>query len=384
MKFFHHLIDVIRFMTMPREKRRLVFYSEGRTYWVHFEGIIEELLKAYDISICYISSGENDPGLQLEHKNYNKFEIDEGSIRNWLFENIETDVMVMTMPDLHEYQVKRSKHKVHYIYVQHSLVSQHMVYKEKAFDHFDTIFCAGPHHLKEIREMEAKYGLAKKNLVKHGYGRLDAILEESGKRSTENTHARSTKNVLLAPSWGKYGVIETVGMELVDCLLNCGFQVTLRPHPQTIKYSKSSIAAIESKYHSHPLFKLEKDISSQESLHQSDILISDWSGAAFDYAFGLGRQVLFIDVPRKINNQRYAEIGIEPIEVTIRNLIGKVVPLNEICRIDKYIHGENYSFDRNVIAKENVFNLSSSSGVGAAAIKNIVETTAGIKVEDVF
>jgi hypothetical protein len=113
-------------------------------------------------------------------------------------------------------------------------------------------------------------------------------------------------------------------------------------------------------------------------------LISDWSGAAFDYAFGLGKQVLFIDVPRKINNQRYAEIGIEPIEVTIRDLIGKVVPLNEIDRIGEYILGENYFFDRKVIARENVFNLSISSSVGAAAIKDIVETTAGIKVEDIL
>ena len=28
----------------------------------------------------------------------------------------------MTMPDLHNYQIKRSSHKVHYVYVQHSLV----------------------------------------------------------------------------------------------------------------------------------------------------------------------------------------------------------------------------------------------------------------------
>ncbi len=69
MKIIHHLKDAIQLLTMPREKRRLVFYSEGKTYWVHFEGIIKELLKAYDISVCYVSSDENDPGLQLEHRN---------------------------------------------------------------------------------------------------------------------------------------------------------------------------------------------------------------------------------------------------------------------------------------------------------------------------
>jgi len=85
------------------------------------------MLATSNIPVCYISSGEDDPGLFLEHPNYRTFKIDEGFVRNWLFENIETDVMVMTMPDLHQYQVKRSKHKVHYVYTQHSLVSLHMV-----------------------------------------------------------------------------------------------------------------------------------------------------------------------------------------------------------------------------------------------------------------
>ena len=384
MKIIHHLKDAIQLLTMPREKRRLVFYSEGKTYWVHFEGIIKELLKAYDISVCYVSSDENDPGLQLEHRNYCKFKTDKGPVRNWLFENIKTDVMVMTMPDLHVHQVKRSKYGVHYVYVQHSPVSQHMIYNEKAFNHFDTIFCAGPHHVKEIREMEKKYGLSKKNLVEHGYGRLDAILEELGKLSIAKKSTNSPKHILLAPSWGQHCVIETVGMEVVDHLLGCGFQVTLRPHPQTVKNSNDNITAIVNKYHSHPLFEIDTDMSSQESLHQSDILISDWSGAGFDYAFGLGKPVLFIDVPRKVNNPRYAEIDIEPIEVSIRGLIGKIVSLSEIDKINEYINAENYFFDREVIAKKNIFNLSSSSRVGASSIKDIVETTAGIKIEGVF
>ena len=113
-------------------------------------------------------------------------------------------------------------------------------------------------------------------------------------------------------------------------------------------------------------------------------MISDWSGAGFDYAFGLGKPVLFIDVPRKVNNPRYAEIDIEPIEVSIRGLIGKIVSLSEIDKINEYINAENYFFDREVIAKKNIFNLSSSSRVGASSIKDIVETTAGIKIEGVF
>ena len=44
--------------------------------------------------------------------------IGEGHIRNWIFENLVADVMVMTTPDLDQYQLKRSVNKVHYIYAR--------------------------------------------------------------------------------------------------------------------------------------------------------------------------------------------------------------------------------------------------------------------------
>ena len=125
---------------------------------------MKELLKISNIPICYISSENNDPGLSLKHKNYKTFKIDDRFIRNWLFENIDTDVFVMTVPDIECFQLKRSRYNVHYVYVQHSLVSLHTVYRKGAFDHYDTIFCSGPHHMKEIRAMEEKYNLPKKIL----------------------------------------------------------------------------------------------------------------------------------------------------------------------------------------------------------------------------
>ena len=57
MKFVRHLRNAIRFSQLPRERRRLVFYSEGRNYWVHLEGIIEELLKDPEVRVCFLTSG---------------------------------------------------------------------------------------------------------------------------------------------------------------------------------------------------------------------------------------------------------------------------------------------------------------------------------------
>ena len=38
------------------------------------------------------------------------------------------------------------------------------------------------------------------------------------------------------------------------------------------------------------------------SFYKADIMISDWSGAAFEFAMGLEKPVVFIDTKEKINN----------------------------------------------------------------------------------
>lgn len=371
LQFLRHIKNVIAFTQLPKQQRKLVFYSEGKNYWVHLEGLIKEVLKTSRIPVCYISSGADDPGLFFKHPNYLSFKIDEGFVRNWLFENIEADVMVMTMPDLHQYQVKRSKHNVHYVYVQHSLVSFHMVYREGAFDYYDTIFCAGPHHIKEIRLIEGAYNLPAKNLVEHGYGRLDAIIAESSNRSVHIPGEGIPKHVLFAPSWGPEGAIESgMGKKIIDQLMKQGYRITFRPHPQTNKFAGEKVKEVVDSHISNSLFSYENNVAGQDSLHESDIMISDWSGAALDYAFGLNKPVLFIDVPRKINNQHYENIKLQPIEVEIRTLVGNVLGRDDISRCDEYIE-QLCASEMKTINTEYVFNIGKSGPVGAAALVEI-------------
>tara|TARA_B100002003_G_scaffold236073_1_gene251678 strand:- start:76 stop:1218 length:1143 start_codon:yes stop_codon:yes gene_type:complete len=366
MNFIRHLMDVTAVMQLPKSYRKIVFYSEGQAYWVHLEGILTEFLSQTNTPVCYITSDQDDPGLCYEHPNLRSFKIDDGGCRNWLFKNIDTDVMVMTMPDLEKHQVKRSKHPVHYVYVQHSLVSLHMVYRKGAFDHFDTIFCAGPHQVREVRAIEKKYQLPQKGVVEHGYGRLDAIIEN--RKTREPKLPNNPKQILIAPSWGEYSLIETVGDQVVSHLLENGFHVILRPHPQTVKLAKIQLESILRQYKNNSNFELEVNFSSQDSLHRSDLMISDWSGAALDYSFGLGKPVLFIDVPRKVNNPEYESINMEPFEIWIRNKIGKihsVEALDSLSRsVDDLLSVEKHT-DYESLIECNVFNAGISSRIGA-------------------
>jgi hypothetical protein len=362
---FRHVKSAIGFVNLPAEHRQLVFYSEGKNYWVHLEGIVNEILATSDVPVCYLTSDKNDPGFHLKHHGFQSFEIDDGPVRDWLFQNMEAGVVIMTMPDIDQYQVKRSKHNVHYVYLQHSLVSLHMVYRKGAFDAYDTIFCAGPHHLEEVRAIEAHYNLPPKMLVEHGYARLDDIQKEARARPLKGDEQAAPKHILLAPSWGPEGTIESgLGDTLVSRLIEQGYRVTLRPHPQTMKFAKRKIETIVSKHGNNSLFACEVDVAGQESLHESDLMISDWSGAALDYSFGLDKPVLFIDVPRKVNNPEYDQIEIKPFEVMFREKSGVIEDGFELSGTPE---------QSALSAEDHVFNVGHSAEVGAKEILKILE-----------
>ena len=354
------LAGAVGFNSFSRDQKPLTFYNEGKNYWPHLIGLLNTILQETLLPICYISSSIDDPGLRFKHPRLKTFFIGTGFTRDYVFQSLDTNIMVMTMPDLHQYQVKRSKYPVHYIYVPHSLVSLHMIYRHGAFDHFDTIGCAGPHHIKEIRALENKYNLPTKNIIEMGYSRLDSLIEQA-KKYPPIQNKTSQKKILIAPSWGPEGLIESgVGLRLISELLDLGHEVILRPHPQTIKFGIKQIDKIL-KYHlSHQSFLYEDNVAGQESLHCSNIMVSDWSGAALEYAFALKKPVIFCDIPKKINNPYYQEIELEPLEVSIRPQIGVIwdgqCPIKE--SLFKCENKEVRDFEW--LSRQYVFNIGSS------------------------
>ena len=81
------------------------------------------------------------------------------------------------------------------------------------------------------------------------------------------------------------------------------------------------------------MFEYEKDVAGLESFYNSDIMISDWSGAAIEYAFGLNKPVIFLDIPKKINNHNYKEIDVDPFEVSIREKIGIIIAADKVLKL---------------------------------------------------
>jgi len=193
--FFRAFKDTRRFNKLDQKDRTIVFYAEDASSYVHFEAIINELTETHQESICYVTSSLEDPILHSNNNRIRSFYIGLGGIRTYFFLNLKADIMVMTMPDLESFHIKRSKaYPVHYVYLFHSIVSTHMIYRKGAFDHYDTIFCVGPHHEEEIRAAEKYYGLASKNLVQYGYGRLDSLCKHNDEGAQKNNKAEKNED----------------------------------------------------------------------------------------------------------------------------------------------------------------------------------------------
>ncbi len=319
------------FKRIPRKERTLVFYSEGCGYWTYFEPIYKALQDNHAAPILYVTSAEDDPLVQTPLAGMRSFYVGEGSVRTLFFSTLDADVLLMTMPDLQSFHIKRSPFSVHYVYLHHSIVSTHMIYRAAAFDHFDSILCVGPHHVNETRTREQQLGLPKKILIEHGYGRLDTILD-NGRQGPPERHGAPIQ-VLVAPTWGENGLIERHGLDVIKPLIDAGLRVVLRPHPRTRKLNPEMLDKMVAPYIDDPRFRLDENADATTSLLDSDIMLSDWSGAALEFSLGLERPIIFVDVPRKVLNPKYAAMGIEPIEVQAREHLGVVVTTDKLAQL---------------------------------------------------
>ena len=371
--------ELEKFNELDLDERSIVFYSEDISSFVHFEQIIYELTEKMGRQICYVTSAKDDPMLTSQNKRINAFYIGLGAIRTKFFMELKADILVMTMPNLETYFIKRSKvYPVHYVYIFHSIVSTHTIYRKGAFDHYDSIFCTGPHHIEEITATESVYSLKHKNLVEHGYGLLDKLQKNKPLKDQKNYTNDEKKKIIIAPSWGKKGLLETKGIELVKILLDAGYHVTVRPHPMTIRKWPKKIKAIKNEFDNEPNFEMETDVSSFESIYSAYGLISDWSGIAIEYAFVCEMPVFYIDVSQKINNSSYNKIQCNPLEFSIRNLIGKIISPNDLSSLPKVIEStyeekNNFKTIIQEVRNKTIFNLGQSGIKGAQEILQILD-----------
>lgn len=353
--------------------KHLVFYSESNGFYKYYRGMIEFLLKYTNIPIHYITSDPNDQIFELSKQNelIHPYFIDTTKLIT-LMMKMDADVVVMTMPDLDNYQIKRSyvRKDVKYIYVPHAMDSLNLTMRTGSMDHFDSILVASKNQKEEIEKTEEVYHLPKKELIECGYPLLDEMRRDYEAMPHSDDHQTT---ILIAPSWQKDNIVDSCLDELLEQLKGLSYKVVVRPHPQHVRHMPERMNQLKERFKNDSNIEIQTDFSSNNTVFEADLMITDWSGIAYEYAYTTCKPVLFIDTPMKIMNPEYQKIGIEPINIWMREVIGKVVKpdqMNDIPDTVQYLldHSSEYKETINKFVQDYVYNLGRSGEVGARYI----------------
>lgn len=354
------------------EEKKLVFYSEKSGFYKYFQNVIEYILEHSDITIHYITSDFQDAIFKKDNPRIKPYFIDDNRLIP-LFMKMDADKVVMTTPDLQTFHLKRSyvRKDVEYIYMFHGLLSTNMVVNKGAYDNFDTIFCVGQHQIDEIRETEKMYQLPEKRLIECGYGLFDNMVAEyeNGK-----SIQKSKRQILIAPSWQEGNILDTCIGEILDRLMKTGYESIVRPHPEYIKRFPSEMNQLLKRYEAVDNVVFQTDFSSNNTVFDADLLMTDWSGIAYEFSYVTKRPSLFINTKMKVLNEDWDKYENAPLDITLRDRIGVSLEpdqLDDIALVVERLLNEEqdkYILGIQEIVSKYVFNIGHSGEVGGQYI----------------
>lgn len=360
--------DYKRFFSI--DNKHLVFYSESSGFYKYYRRMIEWLTSHSNVKIHYITNDPND--IVFEKAKTNKqllpYFIGENKLIP-LFLKMEAKMVIMTVPDLDNFHIKRSyvDKNVEYVFMDHALSSINMLSRKGAFDHYDTIFCAGQHVCDEVTATEELYGLPRKTLVKCGYGLMEDLTESYNQWRSENSGRECDDFILLAPSYQKDNILDSCLDTVVDGLKKCS-RVIIRPHPQYVRRFPQKWHTIEEKYKDDPLVETQSDFSSNDTIYRAALVVTDWSNISYEFSFSTLRPALLVNTPMKVINPDYEEIGVEPIDISLRKKIGMAVSGKDSDEVykaaSKLINEKVISAERlTEVRDETLFNFMHSAEV---------------------
>lgn len=314
-------------------KKQVVFYALTGGQYRYYKNTIEYILENSDVTVHYLTNDPTDAVLNLEHEHFKSYYASQQkTIRLML--HLDCDIMATTVTCLQIYHMKRSivRDDIEYIFVPHTLASLHVVMRATACDHFDTVMCVGAHNIAEVRRRETLAKLPKKKLIKAGYGLYDQLATSYESIVAQaTTHAKP--RILIAPSWQIDNILDLCIDELLPALLGQGYEITIRPHPQYIRLFPERMSALQKQYADY-VTKGELDFglnfADNNSVFTADLLITDWSNIAFEFAYCTLKPCVFINTPMKVMNPSYKQYGVEIVDITLRDKVGVSIDVDNI------------------------------------------------------
>ena len=269
-----------------------VIFTDSKRYWNLFRPICEELEKRKQKAL-YLTASEDDPALS-ENYEFVKTEFAGAGNRAFARMNmIRADVVLSSTPGLDVYQWKRSRDVKKYVHIPHGIYD-FGTYRMFGLDYYDTVLLAGPFQGKTVRATEKERRLPEKELRVVGMPYMDKMLKrvQSG---SPGPGSCDPKTVLLAPSWGKSAILSRYGDKIFEALLKTDYHIIVRPHPQSFTSEAELMERLQAKYPDSDRLEWDRKSDNYDSLSRADVLISDFSGVVFDYAFVFEKPVIYAD-----------------------------------------------------------------------------------------
>ena len=286
-------------LSRNRENRKeetvlpLVIFSDHKRYWNIFEPICDELEQRGQ-SAVYMTESEDDPGLQKHYEHIRGEWIGEGNKAYARLNFLRAKVLLSTTPGLDVYQWKRSRDVSFYVHIPH-LASDLTTYRMFGLDYYDAVLLSGVYQRDQIRKLEKLRDLPEKELEIVGIPFMDRMRERLQALPPRLKANGKEKTVLVAPSWGKSGILSVYGGEILDALLQTGYRIIIRPHPQSFTSEKDMIERLMEQYPEGEKLEWNRDNDNFDALYRSDILISDFSGVIFDFTLIFDKPVIYAD-----------------------------------------------------------------------------------------
>ena len=276
-------------------KKTIFFYFPVKAYYQNIIDISERLKKNKKLNLFLIY---NNSSIEILKNNKNSYFLDINYLKfipfsNFFLKNVNLfissyvnyvflpkakniyichDMTDSPMINLSlEKKLFLSLGKLHYIFLSSSIVVEYFMRKFLQFDH-------------NVNDVPA--------LINTGYLKLDKVMKELKEIKNIKSH------ILLAPTFS--GQMKNYNMSskldiIIDNILLTGEKIIFRPHPLdlTSKGKIKDIQKIFEKYKNNSNFFFDNSHSYMDSYSKAKMLITDFSGTAYTFAYSTLRPVIF-------------------------------------------------------------------------------------------
>ena len=287
-------------------KRVIFFHLDSASQFIHIEPIILGIIRHYHYDCRLVFLVKN-----IERKTLHQNLMELG-LEN---KNIYSPIVGLFSIFWHKYITVEQRSRTPYfsflnserICIFHGQPTKGNVYKGFKADRFDTLLMYGPLMYRYFLEQQQNIKRSEcLNIIKLGQPKSDLLVNYSeSKMQNIQKLCKNRLTVMYAPSFETYSSLSIEGDKILRKMMNLDINIIFKPHPAFFNLlnepEKCPNANFQQQRWENLLNEiapricspLDNDFDDKFSLYTADVILTDYSGIAFD-AIIMGRPVLYL------------------------------------------------------------------------------------------